>query len=139
VFWGYGLFPDRIGNFVAKAMADCTGAELLQELCGHLRFDPERVASANCIPCRMPYITSMFMPRGLGDRPLPVPPNTKNFAFISQFVEIPQDTVFTVEFSVRAAQMAVYQLLSITRAIPPVTPHDKSIHAQFEAVVKALK
>ena len=53
----------------------------------------------------MPYITSMFMPRAEGDRPLPVPPATKNFAFISQFVEIPQDTVFTVEFSVRAAQV----------------------------------
>ncbi len=36
VFWGYGLFPDRIGNFVAKPMDDCTGAQLLQELCGHL-------------------------------------------------------------------------------------------------------
>ncbi len=100
VFWGYGLFPDRIGNFVAKAMADCTGAELLQELCAHLCFDLETVSKANCIPCRMPYITSMFMPRAPGDRPLPVPPGTKNFAFISQFVEIPQDTVFTVEFSV---------------------------------------
>ena len=139
VFWGYGLFPDRIGNFVAKAMADCTGAELIQELCGHLRFDRETVANANCIPCRMPYITSMFMPRAPSDRPLPVPPDTKNFAFISQFVEIPLDTVFTVEFSVRAAQMAVYQLLDITKAIPPVTRHDKSLHAQFEALVKALK
>jgi oleate hydratase len=139
VFWGYGLFPDRIGNFVAKAMADCTGAELLQELCGHLRFDLETVATANCIPCRMPYITSMFMPRAPGDRPLPVPPDTKNFAFVSQFVEIPLDTVFTVEFSVRAAQMAVYQLLGITKPIPPVTRHDTSLHAQFEALVKALK
>jgi oleate hydratase len=139
VFWGYGLYPDRIGNFVAKAMADCTGAELLQELCGHLRFDLETVATANCIPCRMPYITSMFMPRAPGDRPLPVPAFTANFAFISQFVEIPLDTVFTVEFSVRAAQMAVYQLLGITKAIPPVTPHDKSLHAQFEALVKSLK
>jgi oleate hydratase len=139
VFWGYGLFPDRIGNFVAKAMADCTGAELLQELCGHLRFDPEAVATANCIPCRMPYITSMFMPRAPGDRPLPVPANTANFGFISQFVEIPLDTVFTVEFSVRAAQMAVYQLLGITKPIPPVTAHDKSLHARFEALVKALK
>ena len=139
VFWGYGLFPDRIGNFVPKAMADCTGAELLQELCGHLRFDLDTVATANCIPCRMPYITSMFMPRAPGDRPLPVPASTANFAFVSQFVEIPQDTVFTVEFSVRAAQMAVYQLLGITKAIPPVTPHDKSLHAQFDALVKALK
>ena len=139
VFWGYGLFPDRIGNFVAKAMADCTGEEVLRELCGHLRFDLETVASANCIPCRMPYITSMFMPRAAGDRPLPVPAATKNFAFISQFVEIPHDTVFTVEFSVRAAQMAVYQLLHITKTIPPVTRHDKSLHAQFDALVKALK
>jgi oleate hydratase len=139
VFWGYGLFPDRIGNFVAKAMADCNGAEILTELCGHLRFDPDTVARANCIPCRMPYITSMFMPRSPGDRPLPVPPQTRNFAFISQFVEIAQDTVFTVEFSVRAAQMAVYQLLGLSRPIPAVTAHDKSVPAQFEALVKALK
>jgi oleate hydratase len=138
VFWGYGLFPDRIGNFVSKAMADCTGAEILQELCGHLRFDLETMALANCIPCRMPYITSMFMPRTPGDRPLPVPPDTRNFAFISQFVEIPQDTVFTVEFSVRAAQMAVYRLVGIPRPIPAVTPHDKSIRVQFEALLKAL-
>lgn len=139
VFWGYGLFPDRIGNFVAKAMADCTGAELLLELCGHLRFDLETMDTANCIPCRMPYITSMFMPRAPGDRPLPVPPDTKNFAFISQFVDIPLDTVFTVEFSVRVAQMVVYQLLDIVKPIPPVTPHDKSLHVQFNALVKALK
>jgi oleate hydratase len=139
VFWGYGLFPDRIGNFVAKAMADCSGEELLQELCGHLRFDLATMAHANCIPCRMPYITSMFMPRAPGDRPLPVPPGTKNFAFISQFVELPQDTVFTEEFSVRAAQTAVYQLLGISKPIPPVTPHDQSLLARFDALVKALK
>jgi oleate hydratase len=138
VFWGYGLSPDRIGNFVAKPMADCTGAELLQELCGHLRFDLDTMDTANCIPCRMPYITSMFMPRAPNDRPLPVPPDTRNFAFISQFVEIPQDTVFTVEFSVRAAQMAVYQLMGITKPAPPVTPHDKSLHAQFDVLIKAL-
>jgi len=139
VFWGYGLFPDRVGNFVAKAMADCTGEEILQELCGHLRFDLDTMATANCIPCRMPFITSMFMPRSPGDRPLPVPQQTRNFAFISQFVELPLDTVFTVEYSVRAAQMAVYQLLGLTLPIPPVTPHDHSTHARFEALLKALK
>ncbi len=139
VFWGYSLFPDRVGNFVPKPMAECTGAEILQELCGHLRFDLETVASANCIPCRMPYITSMFMPRRLSDRPLPVPRGSKNFAFISQFVEIQDDVVFTVEYSVRAAQMAVYELLGIERKIPPITPHDKSLRAQFEAVIKAFK
>lgn len=139
VFWGYALFPDRIGNFVAKPMADCNGAEILVELCGHLRFDLETVATANCIPCRMPYITSMFMPRNRNDRPLPVPRGSKNLGFISQFVEIPEDVVFTVEYSVRAAQTAVYQLLGIKREIPPVTPYDKSLRVQFEALIKALK
>lgn len=139
VFWGYSLFPDRVGNFVPKPMAECTGAEILRELCGHLRFDLDTVASSNCIPCRMPYITSMFMPRMVGDRPLPVPRASKNFAFISQFVEIPDDVVFTVEYSVRAAQMAVYELLGIDRKIPPVTPHDTSLRAQFEALIKAFK
>ena len=139
VFWGYALLPDRIGNFVAKPMADCNGAEILQELCGHLRFDLDTVQSANCIPCRMPYITSMFMPRAPGDRPLPVPPGSKNFAFISQFVEIPDDCVFTVEYSVRAAQMAVYELLGVDRKVPAVTPHDKSLRTQFEALVKSFK
>ena len=138
VFWGYALFPDRIGNFVPKAMAECNGAEILQELCGHLRFDLETMASANCIPCRMPYITSMFMPRHPGDRPLPVPLGSKNLAFISQFVEIPEDVVFTVEYSVRAAQMAVYQLLHLDREVPPVTPHATSIGTQFDALVKAF-
>jgi oleate hydratase len=139
VFWGYSLFPDRIGDFVAKPMAECGGAEILQELRGHLRFDSEVFASANCIPCWMPYITSMFMPRAPGDRPVPVPPGTKNFAFISQFVEIPEDVVFTVEYSVRAAQTAVYGLLHLDRPVPPVTPHDKSLRVQLEALIKAFK
>jgi oleate hydratase len=118
VFWGYALFPDRIGNFVAKSMADCTGAEILDELCGHLR---------------------LFMPRLRSDRPLPVPKNSKNFAFVSQFVEIEDDVVFTVEYSVRAAQIAVYELLQIARSVPPITPHDKSLKVQFDALVKAFK
>jgi oleate hydratase len=87
----------------------------------------------------MPYITSMFMPRLRGDRPLPVPLGSKNLAFISQFVEIPEDVVFTVEYSIRAAQMAVYQLMGIDLQVPPVTPHDRSIQARFEALLKAFE
>ena len=139
VFWGYALYPDRIGDFVAKPMADCTGAEILTELCGHLRFDAATLATANCIPCRMPYITSMFMPRLHSDRPLPLPVESKNLAFVSQFVEIADDVVFTVEYSVRAAQTAVYQLLGVARAVPPVTPHDHALRTRFDALLKALK
>jgi oleate hydratase len=139
VFWGYALHPDRLGDFVPKSMADCNGKEILQELCGHLNFDLSAIASAICIPCRMPYITSMFMPRAYSDRPLPVPKNSKNLAFVSQFVEIPDDVVFTVEYSIRVAQMAVYELLGIDREIPPILHHDESIKVKLDAVVKAFR
>lgn len=140
VFWGYALHPDRIGDFVAKPMSECSGAEILQELCGHLKIDMSTMFSAaNCIPCRMPYITSMFMPRAAGDRPLPVPKNSKNLAFISQFVEIPEDAVFTVEYSVRVAQIAVYELLAIDREVPPIHHYDQSLKVKLDAVIKAFE
>ena len=95
--------------------------------------------SANCIPCRMPYITSMFMPHLHTDRPIPIPHNSWNLAFIGQFVEIPDDVMFTVEYSVRVVQMAVYEFLHIDKKIPPVTPHDKSLMVEFEASIEAFK
>ena len=140
VFWGYALHPDRIGDFVAKPMSDCTGEDILRELCGHLNFDMNTTfQNANCIPCRMPYITSMFMSRALTDRPLPVPKISRNLGFVSQFVEVPEDVVFTVEYSIRAAQMAVYQLLGIDLEIPPIRHHDKSLKVNIEAVIKSFK
>ena len=140
VLWGYALHPNRIGDFVAKPMSECSGEEILQELCGHLNFDMNvTFSAANCIPCRMPYITSMFMPRKLSDRPLPIPTNSTNLALVSQFVEVADDVVFTVEYSVRAAQMAVYQLLEIDREIPEISHHDKSLKVNIDAVIKAFK
>ncbi len=79
------------------------------------------------------------MPRVRSDRPVPLPPGARNLAFVSQFVEISDDVVFTVEYSVRAAQTAVYELMGIDRKIPPVTPHDKDLSVQFEALVKAFR
>ncbi len=55
------------------------------------------------------------------------------------FVEIPEDVVFTVEYSVRVAQMAVYELLGIDRDIPPILHHDKSIKVKLDAVIKAFR
>jgi oleate hydratase len=138
VFWGYALHPDRVGNFVARPMAECGGADILREVCGHLNFDLSVLDDATCVPCRLPYITSMFMPRNKIDRPLPVPQRSKNLAFISQFVEIADDVVFTVEYSVRAAQMAVYQLMKIDRRIPAITRHDRSFRVLLDSVEKAF-
>jgi oleate hydratase len=123
VFWGYGLFVDRPGNFVAKPMAECTGREIVTELLGHLHIEAQArriVDDAICIPCLMPFITSQFLPRKHGDRPQVVPEGWANLAFVGQFCELPNDVVFTVEYSVRSAQTAVYTLLGLDRTAPAV-------------------
>lgn len=141
VFWGYGLFVDQPGNFVGKKMSECSGEEILAELLGHLGFSAHRdqiLASANCIPCMMPFITSQFMPRVAGDRPHVRPPGTTNLAFIGQFCEIPDDVVFTVEYSVRSAQMAVYGLLDLDRHPSPLYKGQHDPMVLLEAVKTLL-
>jgi oleate hydratase len=112
VFWGYGLFPAVEGNFVKKPMASCTGSEIMTELLGHLNF-PEHPTLENSItiPCMLPYITAQFLTRKHGDRPEVIPKGSTNVALMGQFVEVPRDTVFTVEYSVRCAQLAVHELM----------------------------
>jgi len=68
----------------------------------------------------MPFITSQFLRREEGDRPEVVPKGSRNLGFIGQFCELPDDVVFTVEYSVRSAQAAVYKLLGLKREPPPV-------------------
>ena len=63
---------------------------------------------------------SQFERRVPEDRPLVVPEGSTNFAFLGQFVEVPEDVVFTVEYSVRAAMYAVYQLFGVKRPIPGI-------------------
>lgn len=70
---------------------------------------------------QMPYIDSLFQRRQLGDRPQVVPEGAENFAFVSQFVEIPDDTIFTVEYSTHAGMIAAYTLGQVTdKEIPPI-------------------
>lgn len=142
VLWAYGLFPDAVGNYVGKKMADCTGRELLEELCYHMGLKdriPEILAhTTNVIPCMMPYITSQFMPRVAGDRPQVVPQGSVNLAFLGQFAEVPDDCVFTVEYSVRTAMMAVYRLLKLEKEVIPVHPSRYDVRVLLTAVRTCL-
>ncbi len=68
----------------------------------------------------MPFITSQFLRRERGDRPQVAPAGWQNLAFVDQFCELPDDVVFTVEYSVRSAQTAAYSLLGLDRDPPAV-------------------
>ena len=123
VWWGYGLHPDKAGDFVEPSMAQCGGADLMREAFMHLGWGKHvdtLLAHSRATPCMMPYVTSQFMPRAQGDRPQVVPDGSENLAFVGQFCEAPLDTVFTVEYSVRTAMMAVTTLLGLKDRIPPV-------------------
>ncbi len=123
VGWGYGLYPERKGNYIQKKMTECTGREMLIELCSHLGMQSHIdriVQTTTCIPCLMPFITSQFMPRTATDRPRVVTKEISNLAVLGQFCEIPDDIVFTLEYSVRAAQIGVYSLLNLRRKVTSI-------------------
>ena len=136
VFWGYGLSGDKPGNFVKKPMSACTGREIMTEILCHLRIEAEAariMETSTCIPCMMPFITSQFLRREKGDRPQVVPEGSTNLAFTGQFCELPEDVVFTVEYSVRSAQTAVYKLLGLKREPPPVYKGQHDPRALYNA------
>ena len=68
----------------------------------------------------MPYASALFSRRVVEDRPLVIPVGAQNFAFLGQFVELPEDVVFTVEYSVHCAMHAVYKLYGVEKEIPPI-------------------
>lgn len=77
-------------------------------------------------------LTSMFMPRLGPYRPVPVPTEFRELG-VSQFVEIPDKVVFTMEHSVRASKAAC-QLIASSAPSRRSTRHDKSISALIYAL-----
>jgi oleate hydratase len=104
-------------------MDQCTGAEILEETLRHLQFDQHLgaiMASSICVPCNMPYVNNIWLPRSRGDRPPAIPERSINLGLIGQYVELPREIAFTIECSVRSAWQAIYVLLKRGPAPPPV-------------------
>jgi len=122
VWWGYGLYPERTGDFIRKRMDACTGAEILEEVLWQLKFDQiDRIMDTSiCVPCDMPFVNNIWLPRGPSDRPPVVPEGATNLGLIGQYVELPRDIAFTIEYSTRSAWEAIHRLLKRGPAPPPV-------------------
>ena len=122
--WVYALNTNREGNFVKKPIQNCTGREVCEEWLYHIGIPTDKIEEyankCNTTTCYMPYINAFFQPREEKDRPLVVPKDAVNFAFIGQFAETPRDTIFTTEYSIRTGMEAVYTLLKVDRAVPEV-------------------
>ena len=135
--WAYGLLMDKPGNYVKKSMPECTGKEILTELCFHLGLIDrvaEVIAATTVRTALMPYITAQFMPRASGDRPWAVPRGSTNLACLGQFVETHNDVVFTLESSIRTARIGVYSLLGIKKQVPDIYPGQYDIRRLLRAM-----
>lgn len=137
----YSLNTNKEGNYVKKAMRDCTGEEVCREWLYHIGMPTEKIDAlahdaCNTTTCFMPYINSFFQPRKESDRPKVVPDGAVNFAFIGQFAETPRDTIFTTEYSMRTGMEAVYTLLNVDRGVPEVWGSVYDVRDLLDATVK---
>ena len=141
--WLYALHTDTEGNYIKKAMRDCTGEEICQEWLYHIGMDESKIKdysenACNTTTCFMPYINAFFQPRKNVDRPKVVPEGAVNFAFIGQFAETPRDTIFTTEYSMRTGMESVYTLLNVDRGVPEVWSSQYDIRELLRAAYYAV-
>ncbi|CAI4218506.1 unnamed protein product [Parascedosporium putredinis] len=113
VFWGYGLYPDQPGRF-PPAGADA----------GEFHHAPGAHA----------LITSPYIRRDKDSRPQVVPRGSQNLGLMGQYVEMARDVTFTMEYSVRSAQIAVYELMGLDKKPPEVFGEDPSAAVLGEAL-----
>lgn len=141
--WLYALHTDTEGNYIKKAMRDCTGEEICQEWLYHIGMDESKIKdysenACNTTTCFMPYINAFFQPRKNVDRPKVVPEGAVNFAFIGQFAETPRDTIFTTEYSMRTGMESVYTLLNVDCGVPEVWGSQYDIRELLRAAYYAV-
>lgn len=141
--WLYALHTDTEGNYIKKAMRDCTGEKICQEWLYHIGMDENKIKdysenACNTTTCFMPYINAFFQPRKNVDRPKVVPEGAVNFAFIGQFAETPRDTIFTTEYSMRTGMESVYTLLNVDRGVPEVWGSQYDIRELLRAAYYAV-
>lgn len=78
-----------------------------------------------------------------GDYNTPAKINTSDdkgcyFGFLGQYAEIPNDCVFTVEYSVRSAMMAVYGLMGLDKKVTEIYPSQYDVRVLMNATKACL-
>ncbi len=124
-------------------MRECTGIEIAEEWMYHIGVPTDKIEEyakkhANTTTAYMPYIDAFFEPRKNSDRPHVVPKGSVNLAFIGQFAEIPADTIFTTEYSMRSGMESVYTLMNVDRGVPEVWSSRYDVREMLRASYYAI-
>ena len=111
----FGLITLRSSNIVKVRMAEL-GIDIIRQ-----GTDSKLAAALGRIAQKMLEDAELFAQFGVSEQEI-----VEFEQRIREFVEIPEDMVFTEEYSVRAARIAVYTLFDIPQKICPVTPYNKA-------------
>jgi oleate hydratase len=68
-----------------------------------------------------------------------LPTGTTRLALIGQYCEIPHDVVYTVEYSIHSARLAVTGLLGLKDEMPPTYQGLEHPNAMMEAIKMILR
>ena len=138
MWYGIALYPDKVGDYVRRSQwHECSGREFLEELVRHLGFDDdvERILDSSTVVVNMmPFGVSQFLKRkvSLTDLMLfrkarPTWPSPVSSSKCRKIV------VFTVEYSVRSAQIAVFTLLNLDKKPTPMRRPQRDLHVVWNA------
>jgi oleate hydratase len=97
------------------------------------------IETSICIPCILPFTTAQFLTRAKGDRPQNIPEGSTNLALLGQFCEIEDDVVFTMDYSVRGAQIAVYKFLNLNKRLTPIYKGQHDIRVLINSSMEFMK
>lgn len=114
VIWGTASCFDRDGEYSAKPMTECSGAEILYELvsCLNLQdaWDDIRETVINVIPCHRKYDRAFISP--VPSKLEIIPTGISNMAVSGDFAESDSGSVFSAEYPVTTARAAAYRLMN---------------------------
>lgn len=120
VLWGFAHSPHSDGNYAKKPMLQCSGADIMAELLGHLNLGEESAMPRTItIPRAMPRMSAILLTRAPRDRPQIVPQTFSNLGLIGQFVELPRYTSVDIGYGIRTAKIAVSRLMGLQLPVEP--------------------
>ena len=68
-----------------------------------------------------------------------IPEGSTNLALLGQFCEIADDVVFTMDYSVRGAQTAVYKFLNLNKKVTPIYKGQHDVRVLINSAVSMMK
>lgn len=126
VIWGIGLNTRANGDFISKPLYQCTGDDIMREICGHLHIEQPPQSEIICRPTLLPLYRAPFQLHPSTAYPTLDP--SINVSFIGSFSQPPRHPLF--EESILQGRKVAFQSLNL--AIPEEQEEEDMVYEEQE-------